>query len=143
MKTLSESYFKSKSVSALSRFMSIMLMTKITLNIWIWEPFHNKSSVIVSSGNVWTNDNVQMQIYLVTKQPNLVSERSSIEKARSNTFDYTRWLSWQSLICTMRLSKVCFRRESEFGKSFWSVGSYFSCKRLCLQLQTTLSQGRN
>ena len=142
---MSKSYFESKSVSAwkLSRFMSIMLMTKITLNMWIWEPFQNKSNVIVSSGNVWTNDNVQIQIYLVTKQPNLVSERNSIEKARSNTFGYTRWLSWQSLICTIRLSKVCFRRELEYGKIFWSVGSYFSCKRLCLQLQTTLPHGRN
>ena len=144
MKTVSKSYSECKSVSAwkLSRFMSIMLMTKITLNMWIWEPFHNKSILIVSSGNVWTQT-VQMQIYLVTKQPNLVSKQNYFEKARSNTFAYTRWLSLQSLICKIRLSKVCFRRELEFGKSFWSVESYFSCKRLCLQQQAALPSSRN
>ena len=144
MKTVSKSYFECKSVSAWkwSRFMSIMLMTKITLNMWIWEPFHNKSILIVSSGNVWTQT-VQMQIYLVTKQPNLVSKQNYFEKARSNTFAYTRWLSLQRLICKIRLSKVCFRRELEFGKIFWSVESYFSCKRLCLQQQAALPSSRN
>ena len=60
MKTMSTGYFESISVSSwkLSTFMSIM--TKITLNMWIWEPFHNKSGVIVSSENVWTSNNVQM-----------------------------------------------------------------------------------
>ena len=144
MKTVSKSYFECKSVSAWkwSRFMSIILMTKITLNMWIWEPFHNKSILIVSSGNVWTQT-VQMQIYLVTKQPNLVSKQNYFEKARSNTFAYTRWLSLQRLICKIRLSKVCFRRELEFGKNFWSVESYFSCKRLCLQQQAALPSSRN
>ena len=40
--------------------MSIMLMTKVTLDMWIWEQFHNKSGVIVSSENMWTSSNVQM-----------------------------------------------------------------------------------
>ena len=60
MKTMSTGYFESVSVSSwkLSTFMSIM--TKIALNMWIWEPFHNKSGAIVSSENVWTSNNVQM-----------------------------------------------------------------------------------
>ena len=29
-------------------FMSIMLMTKITLDMWMWGPFHSRSGVIVS-----------------------------------------------------------------------------------------------
>ena len=48
-----------------------------------------------------------------------VSKLNSIEKARSNVFDCARWISLQSLICTIRLSKVCFRRELQFGKYFF------------------------
>ena len=36
------------------------IMTQIRLNMRIWEPFRNKSGVIVSSENVWTSNNVQM-----------------------------------------------------------------------------------
>ena len=119
MKTVSKSYFECKSVSAwkLSRFISIMLMTKITLNMWIWEPFHNKSILIVSSGNVWTQT-VQMQIYLLTKQPNLVSKQNYFEKARSNTLDYTRWLSLQSLICKNTAFKSLFSQRIRIWEKF-------------------------
>ena len=41
-------------------FMSIILMTKITVDMWMWGPFHNRFSVIVSWENVWTNSCVQM-----------------------------------------------------------------------------------
>ena len=60
MKTMGTGYFESVSVSSwkLSTFMSIM--TQIRLNMRIWEPFRNKSGVIVSSENVWTSNNVQM-----------------------------------------------------------------------------------
>ena len=33
----------------------------LTLSMWMGEPFHNKSSAIVSSENVWTKNNVQMR----------------------------------------------------------------------------------
>ena len=39
--------------------MSFMLMPNITLDIWILGPFHNKSGVIASWENVWTNNYVQ------------------------------------------------------------------------------------
>ena len=62
MKTMSKDYFESISVSTwkLSTLMSILLMTKITQNMEMWQPFHNKSDVIVTSENIWTNSNVQM-----------------------------------------------------------------------------------
>ena len=62
MKTMSKDYFESISVSTwkLSTLISIMLMTKIPRNMGMWQPFHNKSDVIVSSENMWTNSNVQM-----------------------------------------------------------------------------------
>ena len=30
----------------LNTFMSIMLMTKLTADMWMWDPFHNISGVI-------------------------------------------------------------------------------------------------
>ena len=36
-----------KKYGELNIFMRIMLMTKISLDMWIWWPFHNKSGVIV------------------------------------------------------------------------------------------------
>ena len=41
-------------------FMSIMLMTKITLDMWMRGAFHNRSGVNVSSENLWTNSYVQI-----------------------------------------------------------------------------------
>ena len=29
-------------------FMSMIVMTKITLDMWMWGPFHNRSGIIVS-----------------------------------------------------------------------------------------------
>ena len=40
--------------------MSVMLMTKIALDMWMWGLFHNRSGVIVSWENVWTNSYAQM-----------------------------------------------------------------------------------
>ena len=47
---MSKGYFGSISVSTwkLSTFISNMLVTKIALNMWMWEPFYNKSGVTVS-----------------------------------------------------------------------------------------------
>ena len=39
-------------------FISIMLMAKTILDMWMWGPFHNKSGVIVNWENVWTNSYV-------------------------------------------------------------------------------------
>ena len=36
-------YNADKKYGELNTFMSTMLMTKISLNIWMWRPFHNKS----------------------------------------------------------------------------------------------------
>ena len=62
METMSKNYFESISVSTwkLSTLMSIVLTTKVTQNTGMWQPFHIKSDVIVSSENMWTNSNVQM-----------------------------------------------------------------------------------
>ena len=38
-----------------NKFMSIMLMTKITLDLWMWGPFHNISGAIVNWENVLSN----------------------------------------------------------------------------------------
>ena len=52
------------------------------------EPFQNKSGVIYRKC-VDEQQYANAQ-YLITKQPNLVSKRNSIEKARSNIFDCIR-----------------------------------------------------
>ena len=45
----------SKEYGQTNTFMSIMLMAKITLDMWMWGPFHNTSGVVVNWENVWTN----------------------------------------------------------------------------------------
>ena len=136
MKTMSKDYFESISVSTwkLSTLMSILLMTKIPRNTGMWQPFHNKSDVIVTSEKQCAN--VQ---YLVTKQHNLVSKQNSIE----NIFDCTQWFSLQSLICTIQVSIVCFCWELEFRNYFLISWKPLFCKRLCLLRKTTLLQSRN
>ena len=47
-------------------FISIILMTKITLDMWMWGPFYNKPGVIVNWENVWKNKYVQM--YKVSRE---------------------------------------------------------------------------
>ena len=66
----------------------------------MWGPFHNRSGVIVSWENVWTNSYVQIHS-LVTKQPIFVTKRNSIEKETSEIFDCTRWFSLQSFNSTI------------------------------------------
>ena len=100
-------------------FMSIMLMTKLTLNMWMWSPFYNRSGVIVSCENMWTNSSVQMYSLVTTKQPIFVSKWNSVEKETSEIFDCTRWFSLQNLNSTIRLFKVCFWRKLEFGDYFF------------------------
>ena len=72
MKTMSKDYFEFVSISTwkLSTLMSIVLMTKVTRNMGMSQPFHNKSDVIASSENMWTNSNVQM--YNILEQNNII-----------------------------------------------------------------------
>ena len=69
--------------------MSIMTATKITLNMWIWGTFQNKSAVIANWENVWMNSYVQMYKSLGTKQPYFVLKRNAIEKKTPEIFDWT------------------------------------------------------
>ena len=79
--------------------MSIKLMAKITLDMQILEPFHNKSGVIVSWENTWTNNYVKS---LLAKQPILVSKRNSIEMEISEIFVCNLRFFLQSLIYSIR-----------------------------------------
>ena len=45
-------------------FMSIMLMTNITLDMWMWGPLNNKCGFIVKCKNVWTNSYAGMYAVL-------------------------------------------------------------------------------
>ena len=63
-------------------FMSIILSTKITLDMWMGGPFHNRSGVIISWENVWTNSYVQS---LVTKQ-SFLSENKTQSKRKGPKF---------------------------------------------------------
>ena len=58
-------------------------MTKITLNMWMWEPFHDKSGVIISWENVCKNNYVQM--YKVLKQNNLFLSQSETSSKRNRS----------------------------------------------------------
>ena len=49
-----------KKWSIMPTFMSIMHMTKVTLDMWMWGPFYNKSGVTVSWESVRANNYVQM-----------------------------------------------------------------------------------
>ena len=64
MKTMGKGYFESMcfymNIINVHEYHAYDKSNKIKLNMWMWEPFHNKSGVIVSSENVWTNNNVQM-----------------------------------------------------------------------------------
>ena len=44
----------------LNTFMRIMFMKTISLDMWMFGPFHNKSGLIVSWENVWRNNYVHM-----------------------------------------------------------------------------------
>ena len=96
----------SKEYGQTNTFMSIIRMTKVTLDMWMWGPFHNRSGVIASWGNVRTNRYVKCT-KSCEKQPIFVSKGNSIEKETSEIFDCTRWFSLQSLNSTIRLFKVC------------------------------------
>ena len=129
------SYFESISVATwkLSTIMSIKLMAIITLGMWMLEPFHNKSGVIVSRENAWTNNYGKS---LLTKQPILVSKRNSIEMEIPEIFDCTLRFSLQSLIYTIRFLYSLFSQIMTIWKLlylFRSVGSnffanFFDCK---------------
>ena len=57
---------------------------------------------------------------LLTEQHIFIWKRNSIGKERLEIFYSTRWFSLQSLICTIRLFKVCVLRCLKFG-SFFSI----------------------
>ena len=99
----------SKEYGQTNTFMSIMLMAKITLDMWMWGPFHNTSGIVVNWENVWTNTYVKCTKSCKKKQPIFAYKRNSIEKETSNIFDCTRWSFLQSLISTILCSKRKFK----------------------------------
>ena len=112
-------------------------MTKITLDLWRWGPFHNKSGVIVSWENVRTNKDVQMYKILQQKNLFLCQKKTPSKRKRPKLF-FAKFdlynMDFQSLFS--QISKI-------WELFFWSVGNYFSCKRLHLQRKTALFLRRN
>ena len=96
-------------------FTSIIHMTKITLDMWMRGPFHTKSGVIVICKNVST-----IAMCKCRKSCNkIIYFCLSFGKETSENFDYNWWFYLQSLNSTIRLFKVCFRRQYKFGDYFF------------------------
>ena len=132
-----------KKCGELNTFMSIMLMKKIKLDMRMWGPFHNKSSVIVSCENVWTNNWVQIKkscnktIYFCLK-------------TKFHRKGYVRNFLLDSIIFFTKFDLYNTTFQSLFSQIIWIwelffrwAVSYLSCKLLCLQRKTALPLSRN
>ena len=75
---------------------SIILTIKITLDMWMWEPFHNKFGAIVSWENVWTN------ICQCTKS---CKKRTCFSQKKRNCIEKDCIVSTSRMI---NLLKICF-----------------------------------
>ena len=81
--------------------MAIIVMTKTMLDMWLWDPFHNRSGVIVSWEIVWANS----YVLSCNKTTYIVSKRNSIEKETFEIIYCTRWFFYKVWITQYGLSK--------------------------------------
>ena len=124
----------SKEYGQTNTFMSIMLMTQITLDMWMWGPFHTKSGVNVCWENGWTN----VQMYIILQQNNLFLSQNKTQSKRKRPkvlialggFVYKVWII------------VHYGSQNFFGDN-WDLGTIFSVVWKLLFLQTFIPTMKN
>ena len=125
------------------RSVTIMLMTKITLDRWMLGRFHNKLGVIVSQENKWTNMCQCTTSRTKTPYFSVITKLYRDENAQNfwlhsviffTSMKFSFHTAFQSLLLQIiRIWELFFR----------SVESYYICKHLCPQRKTALPLNRN
>ena len=119
-------------------FMSIILMTKITMDMLMWGPFHNRSDVIVNWEDVWTNGYVKCT-KSCKKTTYFCLKKKLNRKGNVRNFClhwvifFTKFEQYNTVFQSLFLEIIRI-----WELFFRSVRSYFSFKRIYLQGKTTL-----